>query len=277
MSRAHLVPWAFAGAAILAQIAWPLTSGGARVATTQVVVALFAAASISHAWVWRGARWAAAYTVIALTFGLGVEVLGVSTGFPFSAYDYTDVLTPQVFGVPVLVPLAWTMMAYPALLVGRRLTRSWALAGAGRSAVGGRLAVILVGAYALASWDLFLDPQMVAENYWVWLSDYPGLPGIPDIPMLNYAGWLLVSVVLMMVLTMLPDVTTDEGVPAVLYGWTWIGGIVANAVFLGRPAVAVWGGVLMGLVAVPYLWRVIADYRRPRGSRVQTPAEERRA
>jgi putative membrane protein len=227
------------------------------VATTLVVVALFAAASISHAWVFRGQRWAAAYTAIALTFGLGVEVLGVNTGFPFSPYEYTDVLNPQLLGVPVVVPLAWTMMAYPALLVGRRL------AGAGRF---GRLGVIVVGAYALASWDVFLDPQMVAENYWVWLSDSPGLPGIPDIPMVNYAGWLLVSLVLMTALSMLPEVTADEGVPAVLYGWTWLGGIVANAVFLGRPAVALWGGVLMGVVAVPYLWRVIGEYRSPRGA-----------
>lgn len=249
MSRARVVPWAFAGAAILAQIAWPLTAGDARVATTQVVVALFAAASISHAWVWRGARWAAAYTAMALTFGLGVEVLGVTTGFPFSPYEYTDVLVPQVLGVPVLVPLAWTMMAYPALLVGRRL------------AGGRRIGAIIVGAYALASWDVFLDPQMVAENYWVWLSDYPGLPGIPDIPMVNYAGWLLVSLVLMTALSWLPAVTTDEGVPALLYGWTWLGGIVANAVFLGRPAVAAWGGLLMGIAAVPYLWSVLRDTR----------------
>lgn len=257
MSRATLVPWGFAGAAILAQIAWPLTAGDTRVATTQVVVALFAAASISHAWVWRGVRWAASYTAMALTFGLGVEVLGVTTGFPFSPYEYTDVLTPQVLGVPVLVPLAWTMMAYPALLVGRRLA-------GGRRVVAGRVGVIVVGAYALASWDVFLDPQMVAENYWVWLSDYPGLPGIPDTPMVNYAGWLLVSSVLMTVLTLLPDDAADEGVPALLYGWTWLGGIVANAVFLGRPAVALWGGVLMGVVAVPYLWSVIRDYRDSR-------------
>lgn len=240
------LPWILTAAAILAQIAWPLTSGDSRVATTQVVVALFAGASISHAWVHRGARWALAYVAITWTYGLVIEYVGTTTGFPFSPYEYTDVLTPQVFGVPMLVPLAWSMMAYPALLVGRRLVR-------------GAAARIAVSAYALSSWDLFLDPQMVAEGYWVWLSDLPGLPGVPQIPMVNYLGWLAGSVVLMAGLSRLPDIPAPEGVPAVLYGWTWIGGIVANAVFLGRPWVALWGGVAMGVVALPYLRRVWND------------------
>lgn len=242
------LPWLLAGAAILAQIAWPLTSGDARVVTTQLVVALFAGASISHAWIHRGARWALAYTVIVWTYGLIIEYVGTTTGFPFSPYEYTDALTPQVFGVPILVPLAWSMMAYPALLVGRRLMR-------------GTAARIAVGAYALSSWDLFLDPQMVAEGYWVWLGDLPGLPGVPQIPMVNYLGWLLGSAVLMAVLSRLPDTPAPEGVPALLYGWTWIGGIVANAIFLGRPWVALWGGVAMGLVAVPYLRMVWGERR----------------
>lgn len=242
------LPWALATAAILAQIAWPLTSGDARVLTTQVVVALFAGASISHAWVHRGARWALAYTAIAWTFGLVVEYLGTTTGFPFSAYEYTEVLTPQAYGVPLLVPLAWSMMAYPALLVGRRLGR-------------GTATRIAIAAYAISSWDLFLDPQMVAEGYWVWLGDLPGLPGVPQVPIVNYLGWLAASMVLMTALSFLPDEPAPEGVPALLYGWTWIGGIVANAVFLGRPWVALWGGLAMGIVAIPYLRGVLSGRR----------------
>ena len=41
-----------------------------------------------------------------------------------------------------------------------------------------------------------------------------------------------------------------------LYGWTWVGGFVANLFFLDRPWVALWGGLVMGVVAVPYLWQV---------------------
>lgn len=260
------IPWAFAIAAILAQIAWPLTSGTGRVINTTVVVVLFAAASVSHAAVTRGARWAAGYTAIALGVGLGVEVLGVSTGFPFSAYEYTDALQPQLFGVPVLIPAAWTMMAYPAWLVGRRLA-------------GPRLiSAVVIGAFALAAWDVFLDPQMVGENYWVWLSDARGLPGIPEIPLANYAGWLLVSLVLIGAVSLLPTdraarpwSVASEGVPTLLYGWTWLGGIIANAVFLGRPLVALWGGLVMGVVAVPYLYGALRDTRAAQAD-TRTPA-----
>lgn len=240
------MPWVLASAAIGAQILWPLTSGGARVATTEIVVALFAGASISHAAIHRGPRWAALYTAISVVFGFAVERVGTATGWPFSPYEYTDVLQPQLFGVPVVIPLAWAMMAYPAYLVGRRLAR-------------GRVPRVLVAAFALSSWDLFLDPQMVGEGYWRWLSDLPALPGIPGIPAVNYLGWYVVSLLLMAALSLLPGVSAPEGVPALLYGWTWVGGIVANAIFLGRPGVALVGGVVMGLVAVPYLRSVLTD------------------
>ena len=246
--RLTWLPWLFTAAAILAQIAWPLTRGDARQFTTVVVVVLFAAAAVSHAGVHRGAWWAAAYTGIAMVFGLAVEVVGVHTGWPFSPYTYTDLLQPQVVTVPVVVPLAWTMMAYPALIVARTL-------------VGRRSLRIVVGAFALSAWDLFLDPQMVGEGYWVWESDLPGLPGVETIPMVNYLGWFAVSLLLMSALTALPDAPVPLGVPAVLYGWTWLGGIIANAFFLGRPAVALWGGAVMAIVAVPFLLRATEPLR----------------
>ena len=242
------LPWLLTGLAIAAQIAWPLTAGSGRTATTQAVVVLFAGASISHAWVHRGGSWCARYTGITLVFGFGVEVLGVSTGLPFSGYSYGPALTPQLLGVPMVVPLAWAMMAYPAMLVGRALAAS-------------KPGQVAIGAFALSTWDLFLDPQMVGESYWTWHSPTPALPGVPGIPIANYLGWLVAAAVLMTLLSWLPELVADDRVPAVLYGWTWLGGVVANAVFLGRPAVALWGGLAMGVVAVPYLRTVLAASR----------------
>lgn len=239
------IPWALAGVAVLAQIAWPLTSGSARVVNTTTVVLFFAAAVVTHAWIYRGWQWAAGYTAIVLVFGLGVERLGVSTGWPFSPYEYTDALQPQILGVPVVVPLAWLMMAYPAWNIGGRLGRS-------KDGVS-RVGAIIIGAYALTAWDVFLDPQMVGEGYWVWLSGLPGLPGIPEIPAVNYLGWFVSALVLMTALSFLPTSDCPQGVPALLYGWTWIGGIIANLFFFGRPVVALWGGAAMAVVAVPYL------------------------
>jgi putative membrane protein len=78
----------------------------------------------------------------------------------------------------------------------------------------------------------------------------------------NLLGWLLVSAVLMAVLdTVLPHVTRDERVPALLLGWTWLGGTLAAAAFFHRPAGAAVGGLALGVTVAPYLARVLRDRR----------------
>ena len=119
------------------------------------------------------------------------------------------------------IPLAWAMMSYPALLAARRLVR-------------GTLTTAIVGAVALASWDLFLDPQMVGEGHWTWSLDRtPVLVGIPDVPLQNFVAWLLVSLVLMLVLGLLPrrrnDGAEGDGVPALLYLWTYFSSIALSS------------------------------------------------
>ena len=41
------------------------------------------------------------------------------------------------------------------------------------------LCVCRIGAFALTSWDLFLDPQMVSAGYWRWNHNAVDLPGFP--------------------------------------------------------------------------------------------------
>ncbi|MHB1740902.1 MAG: carotenoid biosynthesis protein, partial [Actinomycetes bacterium] len=182
---AHAVPWVLAGATVVAQIAYPLAPASVLGRLTIGTVVLFFLASASHALIHRGPAWTAGYLLISLAVGLGVEVLGVHAGWPFGRYSYSTTLGPELAGVPLVIPAAWAMMAYPALLVARRLTRRW---------------VPLVGGLALAAWDLALDPQMVAAGHWTWAHPHPGLPGVAHIPATNFAGWLVVAVVLMALL-----------------------------------------------------------------------------
>lgn len=239
------LPWILAGLTVLAQIAWPLTSGDTRDILTALTVVLFFLASASHALLARGLFWALGWFVISAGIGLGVEVLGTRTGLPFGTYEYADRLGPMVLGVPAVIPLAWAMMSYPALLAARRLTT-------------GPLLTPVVGAIALASWDLFLDPQMVGEGHWTWSQEGPRLPGIDAIPAQNFVAWLLVSLVMMLLLDRLPRRRTDgaegDGVPALLFLWTYFSSVLLNAVFEQRVGVAIWGAVAMGLVALPYAW-----------------------
>lgn len=249
-----------AAATVLTQVTYPLLSGSALRTATVVAVVLFFLTSVAHAAVHLGARAAAALVVVAGGLGLLAEAVGVRTGFPFGEYVYTGTLGAEVLGVPVVVPLAWTMMAYPCLLLGRTLTVR------ARRARGPLVA--LTGGTALAAWDLYLDPQMTDAGHWRFAHPDPALPGIPAIPLTNYAGWLLVAVVMVGLLHLaLP--TTDTWpravlvAPAGLLAWTWLGSAVANLAFFDRPAVALWGFAGMGVTVGVYLLRVL---RTPAGS-----------
>jgi putative membrane protein len=224
-----------------AQIGYPLTGGPARAGLVVLTVGLGFGLSVSHAAVSRGAHTAAVLVVVTTGGGLAVEALGVTTGFPFGAYGYSGDLGPRFLGVPLIIPLAWTWMAWPAWLAALRIARRpvarVALAGAG-----------------LAAWDLFLDPQMVAEGYWTWADPSPALPGVPGVPVGNYLGWLAVALAMMAALAVSTNRREPDPADAPMYAlylWTYASQILAHAVFLDLPASAAWGGLGMGLTAVP--------------------------
>jgi uncharacterized membrane protein len=239
-------PWLGLAALIATQIAYPLVDGPARAVAVVVTVAIGFALSVGHAAATRGARTALGLVAVFTGGGLAVEAVGVATGFPFGGYAYTDALGPRLFGVPLVVPLAWAWMAWPAWLAATRLTR-------------GSVQRIGLAALALATWDLFLDPQMVAAGYWHWSGVGAHLPGVPGVPVLNYLGWLGVSVVLMAIFSSgARGAATPRDAPMLaLYLWTYYSSVLAHAVFLGLPASAGWGALGMGLVAVPLTVRLM--------------------
>jgi uncharacterized membrane protein len=264
------VPATVGAAAVLTQVTYPLLAGSALRAATILAVALFAATSVLHAGTVHGPRAGAGLLAAAAVTGLVAEAVGVATGAPFGRYSYAGTLGPQLLGVPLLVPLAWTMMAYPALLLGRRLAGATGRPGGPAR----RVATAALGGATLAAWDLFLDPQMVAAGHWTWAYPEPGLPGVPGVPLTNAAGWLLVGVVMTAVLDLvLPRSrgpaaqAAAEALPAALLAWTWLGSVVANLAFFGRPWVALYGGLALGVLVVPYLRALTHATRAPREAR----------
>jgi uncharacterized membrane protein len=237
-TAARVVPIALALTVVALQIAYPLVpQGPARDRLTILIVLCFAAASLTHALVWRGPAFASALFATTALGGLAIEVVGVTTGLPFGEYRYLDSLGAQLLGVPLVVALAWTMMAYPAYVVsdvigGSALRRS------------------VVGGWALASWDLFLDPQMVQAGHWEWATTGPALAGIP---VTNYAAWFAVATLMMLLLRALAppgSAAPDDRVPLALYVWTWASSVMAHAVFFGLPISATVGGIGMGVVVL---------------------------
>jgi len=245
------VPLALALLLVGAAIAYPLTAGASRDAVSWSIVLLGAGVSVSHAAISRGPRTGLGVLALVAVVAVLLEALGLSTGFPYGGYSYSDTLGPTLLGVPFLVPLAWLLMAWP----------SWVLAA--RLVPGSRLRRVLVAAYVFAAWDVVLDPQLVQAGYWRWAHPSPGLPGIDTVPLTNLAGWLLAGLVLMTLLDRLVARTAQppaigDAAPLLTLGWMTLGGALAHAAWLGLPGSAAWGVLL----ALPVLVAVARQARR---------------
>src|SRR5690606_5910976 len=261
------VPMASAILLILTQIAYPLTSGTALDQVTIAVVLLSAATALTHATVTRGVRYAAGVLVIISGLGLSSEILGVATGLPYGCYEYElGPLGPALAEVPLLIPLAWTGGLYPVWMVACLVTER-------AGGVPARIGLTVAGALG---WDLFLDPQMVAEDRWSWCDTDSGLPGLPEIPLTNYLGWLVVALCMALLLTVWDRAApppsgrpprTDHTVPVLVFLWTWLGSALAHLAFLGLPVSAGYGFVGMGVLGVPLL---VTAARRWRAKRAGT-------
>lgn len=251
-------------AVVLAEIGYPLFGGPTRAALVVVTVLGGCAASVGHAAATRGVRAELGLVVVGTVVGFAVEALGVYTGLPFGRYAYADALGPRLLGVPLAIPLAWTWMAWPAWLAAGRLV----------DPAGSRLVKHLrwrrigLAGFALAAWDVFLDPQMVREGYWRWADPDPSLPGVPGVPVTNYLGWLLAATVLMALLDLAGGapvrVPGRDGPMLAFYLWTWASAGLAHAALLDLPGSAVWGTLTMGVVAAPLGWRLARHRLRSR-------------
>lgn len=125
-----------------------------------------------------GAR---AWLLIAGSVGWLAELAGSKTGLPFGPYSYTDVLQPQVAGVPLVMVCAWlVLIGYvkslePALKLTAPLR-------------------VLVGAAWMTAIDLAIEPVATGMlGYWRWHA-----PGIYfGVPASNFAGWFALSAFLL--------------------------------------------------------------------------------
>ncbi len=220
-------------------LAMPIMQWGAgqqgMVAAVMVGVLLQASVVVLYLAQAAGTRRATAIMISSAALAWAAEALGSGIGVPFGAYDYADKLQPQLLGVPLLIPLAWLMMLPPAWAVAQRIT--------GRVA---GPAFIAVSALAFTAWDLYLDPQMVHWGLWVWRA--PG--AYFGIPLVNFAGWLLVSGLI----TALARPPALPQALLILYALVWLIEVVGQVVLWQLPGPALCGFVGMGAFLV-WAWR----------------------
>lgn len=257
-----------------------LTGDGALIAlsTAATAISLFVF-SLAHCIETRGVSRSLLMLGSAFAVALTMEYLGSAHDVLFGTYDYTGLLGPTALGyVPVIIPLAWFMMLYPAwevagFLVARHAIRNTRLL----SRIAYSVFCIVIAALAMTAWDLSLDPRMTADGAWIW-QDVPMLNYF-GIPLSNFIGWLVTSSLIYCVWMVLertshrsPLFTPHSALPIWAYVITWIGEGMANALFWGGPGVAVWVFVGMGLFGAPALWLLVKGQRAERAVARPTPA-----
>jgi putative membrane protein len=129
---------------------------------------------------WRGML---VFTALCLAIGGSFEILGIRTGFPFGSYYFTDLMGPKIFGVPVLLGLAYVGMGYLSWTLGRMIL------GNGEPIAGfSFVAVPLVASFLMVAWDLAMDPIWSTVTH-AWIRRHGG--GYFGVPVSNFFGWYL--------------------------------------------------------------------------------------
>lgn len=217
---------------VLSMISLPVAGWVAGNTILPFWVSLSVVIQIAAVWVALNRDWGWQQTtrvvIVVIALAWLTEFIGSRMGIPFGAYQYTSQLQPQLFGVPILIPLAWMMM----------LPCAWSIAGRIVSpAQSVRFA--LVAAAAFTAWDFFLDPQMVRWNFWVW-EDPVGYFGIP---WMNFLGWFVMSGLITFIVRP-PPVKSNSLL--LIYVITWILETIGLTIFWGLPGPAVFAFVTMG-------------------------------
>lgn len=102
-----------------------------------------------------------------------IEFIGVTTGIPFGAYSYTEVLAPIIAGVPAAIIFAWFSVAVSTYFTTVSLY--------GKAGV---LAASFISSVLILATDILLEPfASFINGFWLWNG------GI--IPFQNYISWLV--------------------------------------------------------------------------------------
>ena len=110
-----------------------------------------------------------------LLIGFLAELIGVQTGLPFGEYTYGESLGPKWWGVPLVIGVNWFLVAVGSQALLRLRTNDIWIRTIGA-------ALVMVG------FDLLVEPVAIQIDFWHWSGG--------EIPLQNYAGWLLVGLII---------------------------------------------------------------------------------
>ena len=133
------------------------------------------------------------FLLITLVVSLASEIVGSKTGCIFGGkYHYNQENTPGyvIFGIPVLIPIAWFGIIYMSINFGYFLTD---IPFPFKDDIDYYFMILI--AIFVVLLDSVLDPLAVDEKRWSWESSgiYYG------VPLLNFFGWLLVPTLVLLI------------------------------------------------------------------------------
>ncbi|MBD3408369.1 MAG: carotenoid biosynthesis protein [Candidatus Lokiarchaeota archaeon] len=133
-------------------------------------------------------------------FPIIIESIGISTGFPYGPFEYTEQMGYKILGlVPWSVAFAFAPLVLGSITIANKITNRAILA-------------IPLSALLLVIVDLILDPAAVVLNIWVW-----GIPGpYYGIPLTNYSGWFFTALIasVMMHILIADDIFKTQDIDA---------------------------------------------------------------
>lgn len=106
--------------------------------------------------------------------GLGIEMIGVNTGWPFGEYKYGPSLGTKVLNTPLMIGINWLLLVYTTGFISRKVPVI-------------RVVRALIGALLMVALDLVLEPVAIQLDFWTWAEG--------DIPMQNYIAWFVIAFV----------------------------------------------------------------------------------
>lgn len=124
------------------------------------------------------------FTILCIAVGAFFEILSLRTGFPFGHYKFTDLMGSAIFGLPIMLALAYVGMGYLSRVLGIAILQLHNQELSGRN----RLLLPVVASSVMTIWDLSMDPVWAAiDHAWVWRDGGPYY----GVPISNFFGWLL--------------------------------------------------------------------------------------
>ncbi|MDG0972680.1 MAG: carotenoid biosynthesis protein [Crocinitomicaceae bacterium] len=118
------------------------------------------------------------FIFFAFVVGVGVELIGVHTGYLFGDYAYGQSLGVKFYDVPIIIGINWGVLVIISASVAQRFQMNKYL-----QAVVASLFMLLL--------DVLIEPVAVESDYWTWEGDV--------IPLFNFVCWFGVALLLQFV------------------------------------------------------------------------------